>query len=510
MQMVIRKYGNLIDISPDGRQPTPPQIIELLTPSMTYIYKEVLRGAEAYDAATGDRHRVRLETRKLWQLSTDGKLTTGAGYLTSIVGMLTRAGYDPRFVDISPPHQRTTRYDADWANLHKYITFRPRQEECVQRIVANYGGIIKAVTGFGKTTLIAAMALLFPKAKIHIIVRPIDVAERIVRDLTRFIPDVGQVGGGKKRWRRVTVVTADSLHLSDGDADFLFCDEVHQLVAPTYAEPLSHLYRWSRNYGFSATPYGRNDGAQARLECLFGPMIFELTYEEAVRLGLVVPMRVHWLQMRMDNNPAANKTTDLSRKRWGIWRNMERNYAFAKYIEDTYQPDVQVLTLVESIEHAVNMLQVMPHAVLAYGMMKPDDFANYVRSKQLPANFPEMTAARRVALREGFERGEIKRAIATDVWATGVDFQRLQVVVRADDRDSEILSAQGPGRGSRLFTDEQGVSKLYAETIDSIDYFDKSFLAKSRGRYRAYKELGWDQDWPQGRRQIARTSGPQR
>lgn len=506
MQLVIRKYGNLLDVSPDGRAPTPPHVVDALVPIATYIYKRHLRGADAYDPATGQRQHMQLEDRRLWTMSTDGKFTCGFGYLSRIVKTLSQQGHTVHYVDISPPPARPNRYTPCWENVYRHIKFRAKQEECLQSIVNSYGGVVHAVTGFGKTTMMGATALLFPYAKVDIVVRQVDIAERIVRNLTRLLPCVGQVGGGKRRRERVTVYTADSLHLSEGDADFLFGDEAHQLAAPSYAEPLAQLYRFSRNYCFSATPYGRVDGASARLESLFGPTIFQLLYPEAVALGLVVPIRVHWVPMELDHNPAAGKTDDVAKKRWGIWRNRARNAKFAEFVRQSYRPDQQVLVLVESLEHAVNFLQDMPEAFLAYGNMKREDFHGYVRAGLLPPDFPEMTSDRRTGLREAFERGDLKRAIATDVWSTGVDFEQLSAVVRADDRSNEILDSQGPGRASRIYTDANGVSKECGEVVDGIDYWDKRFFKKSQERYGNYKLLEWEQDWPLARRPSSRLS----
>jgi len=103
-------------------------------------------------------------------------------------------------------------------------------------------------------------------------------------------------------------------------------------------------------------------------------------------------------------------------------------------------------------------------------------------------------------MREQFETGELKRVIATDVWATGVDFEALQVLYRVDARESQILDTQGPGRVSRI---HPASGKEYGEVIDCLDAFDKTLKRKSETRKRHYAALGWSQDWPSGRRQIS-------
>ncbi len=499
-EVVIRKYGNIIDVSPDGQSPLPQQYVDLLSADMTYVHKETLHGAAAFDPVTGERRAVRLESRKLYVVE-QGRLTCGAGYLARVCRRFEALGIRPRFIDVSPPLKRPEAYVPHWDHVRQHIKFRPRQEECLQAIAQAYGGIVKAVTGFGKTTLIAAHALLYPQAKIHVVIRQVDVVERAVRGLTKYLPAVGQVGGGRRQWGRVTVITADSLHHADGDCDWLFADEVHQLMAGSYSEKIAERYRFCRMLGLSATPYARLDGAHARLEPLFGPTIFELNYPEAVQLGLVVPIRVRWIPVRLHNNPAKDKT-GVPRKRWGIWRNDGRHAEIAAAAR-SYPNDTQVLILVETVEQAVHLWRHLPEFELCYGEMNMADFNAYVQSGLLPTNFIHMTPERRTAMRAAFEANQLKKVIATDVWATGVDFEQLSVVIRADARDSEILDTQGPGRASRIYTAPDGTQKQYGEVVDFMDNFDKALNTKARSRFRSYRELGWEQDWPTGRRNIS-------
>lgn len=496
MHIVARKYGNLLDFSPDGVAPLPIAIVDLIAPELTYTYKKILRGADAYDPVTGDRRHIRLETRYLFRLE-QGRLTTGAGFLPRIVRLLHGAGHQTHLVDVTPPHPRPDRYTVNWANAARYIQFKERQDVCLQRVIDQPCGIVKAPTGFGKTFLEAAVALAFPKAKIHIVCKVVDVVEKTVRRLTAFLPGVGQVGGGKRTFGRVTVFTADSLHLSDGDCDILLADEAHQLMADSYADQLGDKYMWSRNYALTANPEGRLDGADARMECLFGPIIFNMSYTEAVALGLVVPIRVRWLPIRLSENPAAGKT-GVPKLRWGIWRNVGRNAMLAAEAR-TYAAHEQTLMMVATVEHAVHLWQHLPEFELCYGSLKPLDFQSYVKQNLLPQNFVHMHSERRLAMQLAFETGQLKKVISTDVWATGVDMPQLGTIFRGDARDSEILDTQLPGRTSRTFE-----GKEYGELVDCADFFDKGLQAKSRSRYRSYKELGWEQDWPEGRRQINR------
>jgi hypothetical protein len=498
MQIIIRRSGTLIDLSPDGYSPLPPQVVALLLPHLTYQYKKILRGPEAFDSVTGERHNVHIENRYLYTME-QGRLVTGYGFIPRFARLLTQHGFDVRLADISPPRERPDCYTTDWDTVWKTFQFRPRQVECLEAIANSGGGIIKAATGFGKTFAFEALSLLFPRAKIDIVVKFKDVAARIVRRLSRWLPLVGQVGGGKRTLGRVTVYTADSLHLSDCDADFLFADEASKLMAESYVKELRR-YRITRNYAFDATPFGRQDGSSARMEMFFGPVIFNLPYQEAMELGLVVPMRVRWLDINLDVNPAANKT-GTPRMRWGIWRNDARNAIFAQDVRANYGPDVQVLMLCESFEHAVHLWQHLPEFELAYSNQDDAKIQAYIRNRMLPQQFIGMDARRRDGMRAAFEAGALKKVICTDIWSTGVDFEQLQVLYRVDGRESEDLATQAGGRPCRRFE-----GKEYGEVVDAFDRFDKGLRRKSEIRHKIYRQNGWaEPDWPvgRGRRQIS-------
>jgi len=498
MQIVIRRSGTLIDVSPDGHSPLPMHVADLLVPHLTYEHRELLRGAKAWNPVSGERKNMNITKPRMFRFE-QGRLTTGYGFVAKITRQLQAHGHDVRYLDISPPKARPDCYVPNWENLHARFVPRPRQIECLEVIASTYGGVIDATMGFGKTHLFAAVCHLYPTARVAIVVKPKDVCARIVRQLTASFPNVGQVGGGKKRMGdRITVFTAGSAHHArNEDFDILLCDEAHQLMSKDLSAKLGSAFTNTRNYAFSATPDGRLDGAHAKLEMFFGPTIFYLPYPEAVELGLVVPMHVRWLQFTGTGNPANNKS-GVTAQRWAIWRNDERHACIANDVKTNYAADHQILIGVAVIDHAIRLWRHLPDFELCYSGIEDEDFEGYKDTGLIPRNFMQMTSERRDNMRTAFEQGTLKRVIATDVWSTGVDFESLQTLYRADARESEILDSQWPGRCSRIFEDkEQG------EIVDIVDCFDAKFKRKSENRKRHYAKHKWSQDWPRGRRQIA-------
>ena len=496
--VTINRTGNVLTLSGQDGVPLNKELIGKLTHDLRYSHVVQLHGKTKINPVTGQRIYYETKDYKLFRVEA-GKIIILSGYLARMVRRLKKLDCPFLFVDSSPARKRPDCYTPQWDNLAGRISFRPRQEECLQIISKAPCGVIKAVTGFGKTTLIGAAALLFPTARIDVVTKSVDVAERIVRSLKRLVPRVGRIGDGWKQRERVTVITAGSLQHADGDADFLFADEVHQLATINFSTTLASRYRNSRNFGMSATPYSRMDNAHAVLEPLFGPMVFDLPYQQAVELGLVVPVRVSWLPVRLSHNPAERYSHRVARKRHGIWTNYERNRMIADAVL-AYPEDHQILILVETIEHAVHLGLHLPEFQLVYGQMAPKDYVAYKRNKLLPADYKPLNEGVKHKMRSQFESGELRRVIATDVWATGVDFEQLNVLVRADDRDSDIADVQGPGRVSRLYTAPDGSQKEYGEVVDCMDIFDSTFYRKSMGRKKSYASLGWEQNWNDAQR----------
>lgn len=482
-QLTIRRDGNVIDISPDGQSALPDSVRRLLEPHLSYQKRLFLRGADQYQE-DGSVQKVKSVTQHMFAYDARGRMAVNAGFLRRVGQVLREAGYLVSLQDLTPVGpQLTVVREA----VYRHFEFRARQEECLEAILTSRCGQIWAVPGFGKMALIVMACLALQKARIHIVTKRTAIVEKIVQYISRYMP-CGQVGGGVVQpGPRVTVYTADSLHKSAADADVLLVDEAHELVADRASSHLQR-YRYSRNFAFTASPEGRFDGSDARLEAIFGQPIFVLHYPEAVELGLVVPLEVEWSDVPMQHNPCQGVRHEVARKRHGIWRNAVRNEIIAAKVRSF--PGQQALVLVETVEHAVYLSNHLPGAELVYASLEDADLRRYVRQGLLPEGFRVHDRRSRQQAREAFESGQTRLAIATGVWAVGVDFLRLQVLVRADAGASEIASIQMPGRVSRLNTAE---GKEVGIVCDFHDGFDMAFRRKAQDRYRHYRKMGWSQ-----------------
>jgi superfamily II DNA or RNA helicase len=459
-----------------------------LEAQLSYNHVSQVRGGEAYK--TGSYVPFITEHIELYAYDASGRLVFPKGFVPRVKKLCEKEGCHVTVLTLHPEFHDPSVYVPDFTRLFARMDLRARQDECVAAITASDGGNIVAPTGFGKSAIICGLALAFNKAKIHVVTRRKDVVGRLVRSLSKLLPDVGQVGGGRREWSRVTVITADSLHLVDHgpgqEPHFLFFDEVHEAAAPTYALELGK-YKHTRMYGFSASLESRFDGAHHRLEGLFGPKIFEMSYPEAVALELVLPVKVEWIDVRM-NNPCEFKR-ETAKERAGIWRNETRNKLIAEKAR-SFDPEDQVLILVRTLEHAMFLKRELPEFRLCYDKMDSEVYNGLVSKGVIDgATEPAMTSAIRDNMSKQFEAGTLKKVIATDVWSTGVDFPQLSVLIRADARSSEIMDIQAPGRVVRRH-DESG--KSYGLLVDCRDWFDGSFMGRSRSREKTYIKQGWE------------------
>jgi superfamily II DNA or RNA helicase len=347
------------------------------------------------------------------------------------------------------------------------------------------------------TELFAALAMLVPEAKILICVKSTDNVQKTVRVLLKYLPKmtVGQRGAGKSKQARVTVCTAASVGNYQGHVDLFLGDEAHELLAETYVADIVTVAHQAIRYGFTATVEGRSDNSDARMEAVFGRTLFKLTYPEAVCLGLVVPIEVRWERVEIGYNPTAGFEADTSRKRHGIWTNKARNARIAKIAQKHYEEGDQILVLVDKIEHLLHLAKLLPDFALCYGNIDEADESYYQKNKLLPAEYQPLTVAVRKQLREDFESGKIKGAIATGVWRLGVSFDALSALVWAGGGSSPIDATQGPSRVSRI---HNASGKEYGIVYDFTDEWDEPFYKQAMSRRRTYKKHDWTQIEPPG------------
>jgi superfamily II DNA or RNA helicase len=421
------------------------------------------------------------------------------GYLNIVVDVFRKAGLKTSVITRNH-HGRPAAFKTYWERL-KDNDWRWRQREILEIMLQEDFGRFGCPPGYGKSWLVGQFCKLVPKAKIDITTTSADVIRQIYEYLQELgLPSVGLVGAGKRQYgQRVTCYCGKSLHHSRHDADVLIVDELHEFGTDSYLAELAE-YNKARRFGFSASHDKRPDGSDFELHGLFGPLLMDITYQEGVQHGCVVPMEVRWNPVLLSRDPAEQCNDLTSKERWAIWRNDERNEIVAEAARRYTKSKDQVLVIVAKIEHAIQLKRHLPEFTLCHGEMDAAERASYIQRGLMNPKQPQMTLDRRVLLTRAFRQGKLKKVIATGVWNRGVDFRRLGVLIRADGQASPVADIQIPGRLSRTaaeFGKEVGVVE------DFMDQFNSSLESRAQRRRANYRKYGWSQVLPTRKRKSA-------
>lgn len=186
---------------------------------------------------------------------------------------------------------------------------RKWQRECLPIAIdaarSGDAAVISAVTGAGKSTLIAelcAMALPMTQERGHRVVVSTPT-QSLVSQLSETIAarvgwvNVGQFYGKRKQPERAIVVTCTPSVGNLGEAikgtraSLLVCDEAHKTEGGAIKAAIKAL-RPAARLGFSATPYRADEGETLEL---WDRVAYQYTLADAWRDGVLVPFEpVHW------------------------------------------------------------------------------------------------------------------------------------------------------------------------------------------------------------------------
>jgi superfamily II DNA or RNA helicase len=468
----------------------PEELVTAFKREFSFVEDIFLRGREAYQAKREGRSLVQQKHHVLWSRDYQNRLMFPFGFWHRATRCAQRFGYTVRIEDQTPvvADRHAKAFEPEWDRLADF-DLRYGQREILEQLLKHPVGRIDVPPGVGKTYLLGALARLLPYARIDISTPGLPVLKNIYDEVRSFVGGVGLVGGGKRELKaRVRVISADSLNLAEGRADIFLADEAHRFGADRFSTYASK-YRLSRCFGLSGSFGQRRDGKDMRVEALFGPIIYQMKWAEAVRHQLIVPVKVEWSSVILDVNPCA-AFTDTKRERWGIWRNRERNRLIAADATQ-YSDEEQVLVVCRTVEHAAYLKKQLPQFTLVHaaGGMSDKDRDYYIRHDLISPSEPVMTTERLENIQNAFRRGTLKKVIANSVWDAGVNFPNLAVLIRADAGGGGVRDTQIPGRTSRL-------GKEYSIVHDYLDQFDERYRNRAKTRFKNYGNHGWEQFSP--------------
>jgi len=346
------------------------------------------------------------------------------------------------------------------------IRLRDYQESAIRQALRKRRGQISMPTGTGKTVVAAGILSSMPEAKSLFVVHTKDLLDQTIEEFGYLLGknNIGFVGEGNSFWRQRTVGMIQSLRnysFKTNPVDIVIVDEGHHVPAPTY---ISLLKKIDCPIRLSLTGTTREDdkGFVKSLGIL-GPVIYEYTYQEAVRDG--------WLSqaiIRMLKLPSRVFQSNKYRKVYDelIIDNEERN----KFIVDESlafaRQGKTVLVQVKEVRHGRILKEMF------------SDAAEFIYSGT--------TREQRLTVKELLKIKHKLIVIASPIWDEGVDIPDLSSIVVAGGGKSPIKSIQKVGRGLRKTKEKDLV-----EVIDFYDNSHKYLRSHSRERIKHYESKGW-------------------
>lgn len=485
MEITLHKSFNFLTVVP-----TTEHVFEILCKALTYTEKVSNPNYYRWDKDPGELPFLENE-QHMFTLDAKKQLSTTYGYWKIIRDALKKHNYKVKLKDNTPEANPNT-YVPVWGNLEG-ITLKENQPEFIAAFLKYKCGRFDCPPGFGKSFMIGVLARLFPYAKFDIVSSRVAVLrDRIYPELVQMVGDVGIVGGSKSiKNKRVMCYVAKSMHHSNHDADFLICDEGHELGTDSYISTLMHWHT-ARRYSLSASHDKRTDNNDFKLQGLFGPIVYKVDYNKAEKAKMVVPIKIKWSSVPFCDINIKRDAAPVVKNRMLVWTNSTRNKIIADDAKQ-YDDDTQVLITVSTLEHALHLKQYLPDYTLVYAENGIDKhkYNQYKNAGLLGDKDQLMTFEQRQKLTKEFESGILKKVIATTVWNVGVSFNSLKVLIRADGTGSNINSIQIPGRVSRTAAD-----KTCGIVHDYMDQFHPSVARKANERFDCYAEMGWQQEAP--------------
>jgi len=364
------------------------------------------------------------------------------------------------------------------------ITFRPDQIEMINDGINEGRGILKAPTGTGKSILMLGIISAFGKERVLFLAHNTDIVKQMKGHLKKhFKEHIGEISGNSKTMSRLTVATVQSFvkvaKNYSKSIDVVLVDEAHHCNSLTgnYAKTLMYLDAPVK-IGVTATMPQTQKHLMCQ-EALLGPIISELTMEEAQKLGLLAVPKIEIIKAPpgdMGFMPgmtlSGKKLKSPYAKAYNaeIVENTPRNMLITKLAMERVDAGESVLILITSIDHG-ELIQKLFQEL--YGR-----YVEFVSGR-------DQTELRNKVI-QGLENKSSPIAISSSIFFEGIDIKSLDVIVNAAGGKSEIATLQKIGRALRK-TD----GKTHATIIDFKDTGHKYMKNHFKTRHTLYVENGW-------------------
>lgn len=369
--------------------------------------------------------------------------------------------------------------------------FRFNQRELVEKLLsANKSGCFSAVTRYGKTTCMINTLRAYPGVKTIVLAPGVDLIEQLYEDIKKSLPDrdVVQIGGSSKtRYQSddITVCSSDSLEkCCPITTRLILADEPHTTVTDS-RYPVIKSFQNARKLAFGATLTGRFDNKDKLINGLFGEVLAEITFPQAVAIGAIC--QIECLLIQVDIGKTFIPMRNVAYKKL-LLQNPEIAGSVEYILENHIPKDWQTLMFIKNEAQA-------------------DYLHEFLTCKPAIAMAKKLKAKARSELKDKMSSGEIMRCLASDIYAQGVTFSDLRCVINLAGGGPYTNSIQKPGRLAEIRPNKKcGILVDYIFTSTGNLNFRNSASAlvhDSLSRLKVYCDKGYGINLASTKEQVA-------
>ena len=326
--------------------------------------------------------------------------------------------------------------------------------------------LVVMATGLGKTYLAAAFANnQAKKSKGLFLCHDSSILQQARLTFDDFFTEdqktTGLFYGQQKDMQEVNVLFATFQTMREWkevffahEFDYIIVDEGHHSGADTYKDVIKY-FKPKYLLGMTATP-DRED--QEDIRGIFGPEVIDLTLEESIVDGLLVPFEYHVFNSNLNTSALRRLTKAIVKESKRVSIKQLNETIFIKKNDREIAKIIQqygdrAIIFCESIEHIENFKQYLPQTRTFHSKNSSTD--------------------NQQALKD-FKAGRVKYILARDKFNEGIDVPDVELVVFLRATNSKRIFLQQLGRGLRPFFNKTKLIVLdFVANCDRIVYLDE-------------------------------------
>jgi hypothetical protein len=292
--------------------------------------------------------------------------------------------------------------------------------------------LLEDCTVVHNTTLILNACRAFEGYPIVVVIPGKDLLGQTYDALCKAMPNrkITRIPNGKQS-PDITVCSMDSLHKLDASKiRVVLIDEPHALPTDGRMPGFTNFTK-ALKLGFGATLEGRFDGKDPLITGLIGPVLSNRSYLEAVAEGAICPIVVYMLKVEIPK-------TNIKQRHTAYKSLFYQNPNVGRIMRELFTAG-----------------QVIPQSWQSLGFISNEDQVNFLRDQLQGLDFDVamaklMTEAERKEKMQKLASGETMRCLATNIYAQGVTFSDLRVMINISGGGASTQSIQKPGRVAEI------------------------------------------------------------